>query len=111
MIIRAIRSAAQFYDSFVVIYDEVVSFDIGDFLYDWQDETIKIFDFRETIVDKFIEIFFTLIDDPEVKRLSIFFVIQEVKWSILLRSVHYMNSVKFGNFLLASIRSRFLQDH
>lgn len=53
-----------------MVFDEVITFDLGGFLFDWPDETIKVFNFREFIVDKFIEAFFKATSDTEVKRLS-----------------------------------------
>jgi hypothetical protein len=58
------------YDSLVVIYDELTTFDMGEFLFSWNDTTVKIFDFRESIVDKIIDAFFTLTKDPEVQKYS-----------------------------------------
>lgn len=53
-----------------MVFDEVITFDKGDFLFDWPEETIKVFNFRETVVDKFIDAFFSATTDTEAKRLS-----------------------------------------
>lgn len=63
-------SSADIYESLVVIFDEVVTFEIGDFLFEWPDSTVKIGGFREKIIDVFIDAYFKGVDDPEVKTAS-----------------------------------------
>ena len=75
----------------MVVFDEVITFDLGGFLFDWPEETVKVFNFRETIVDKFIDALFEASSDAAAKRQSRRSLLQKAIWSTSSRSARSTN--------------------
>lgn len=85
-----------------MVHDEVITFDLGDFLADWKDETIKVFSYRESIVDQFIEAFFRLKTEPAIQLNSRTRLQKRATLLTLLKSALFTISARYGSSPLAS---------